>query len=348
MTKQGWTATVSTALFVVLMALISLIPVPFVSWTPGEATDILGSRDGQPVLRISGAPTYPSRGQIQLTTVAVTRRDAEMSLPQAFLAYVLPAQTVLPRDVVYPIGRPSTQQQANDAQQMTTSQRDAVVAALTRAGIAVNPLPFVTQVSSAGPAYGKVQVGDLISSVNGSVVTRRSEVEAVMSALEPGTVVRLGLIRDDQPLEVSVTTVAAQDDPTVPKLGIDLENSYHHSVQVEFGLDPELVGPSGGLAFALGLYEDLTPGSLVDGRNIAASGVISASGEVGSVGALRQKIRSAERAGAQIILVPASNCSDIEGFRTKLMVVKVTTLEDAISSLDQLKDPQTAGQVPRC
>ena len=72
MTKQGWTATVSTALFVLLIALISLMPVPFVSWTPGEVTDLLGDRDGQPVLQISGASTYPTNGQLQLTTVAVT------------------------------------------------------------------------------------------------------------------------------------------------------------------------------------------------------------------------------------------------------------------------------------
>lgn len=348
MTKQGWTATVSTALFVVLMALVSLIPVPFVSWTPGQATDILADRDGQPILQIRGASTYPTSGQLRLTTVAVTRRDAELSLPQAFLAYVLPAQTVLPREVVYPIGRPSTQQQANDVQQMTTSQQDAVVAALVEAGLPVTPLPLVTQVSSAGPAYGKVAVGDLVSAVNGSVVSRRAEVDAVLSQVEPGTVVRLALIRENRQLEVSVITVAAQDNPKVPKLGIDLENSYQHSVQVDFNFDPETVGPSGGLAFALGVYDELTPGSLIGGRNVAATGVISASGEVGSVSAVRQKIRGAERAGAEIMLVPASNCQDIEGFRTSPMLVKVTTLDDAITSLELLKDPATAGQVPRC
>lgn len=348
MTKQGWTATVSTAFFVVLLALISLIPVPFVSWTPGQSINVLGAQDGQPIMRISGASTYPATGELQLTTVAVTRQDAEMSLPQAFLAYVLPSQSVLPRDVVYPIGRPSTQQQAHDVQQMTTSQRDAVVAALVEAGIPVTPLPFVAKVSSSGPAYGKVEVGDLVTAVDGSVVSRRADVELVLSQIQPGTVVRLGLIRANRQLEVSVTTVASQDDPTVPKLGIDLVNSYQHSVQVDFGLAPDLVGPSGGLTFALAVYEELTPGSLIDGRNVAATGVISASGEVGSIGALRQKMRSAERAGAKIMLVPASNCTDIEGFRTSLSVVKVTTMHDAIVSLELLKDPMTENQVPRC
>lgn len=348
MTKQGWTATVSTALFVVLIALVSLIPVPFVSWTPGGTTNLLPGPTGAGVLKITGASTYPTTGQLQLTTVAVTRQDADMSLPQAFLSYVLPAQTVLPRDVVYPIGRPSTQQQADDVRQMATSQRDAVVAALVAAGLPVTPLPVVVQVSSSGPAYGKVEVGDLIVSVAGSVVSRRSEVQTVLSQVEPGTVVRLGLLRANRQIEVAVTTVAAQDDPRVAKLGLEMENSYQHSVEVAFNLDGELVGPSGGLAFALSIYDELTPGSLIDGRNVAATGVISASGEVGSIGALRQKVRSAERAGAEIILVPASNCPDIDGFRTSMTVVKAATLADAITSLELLKDPITATQVPRC
>lgn len=348
MTKQGWTATVSTALFVVLIALVSLTPVPFVAWTPGQTTDLLSTSGEQQVLQISGASTYPATGQVLLTTVAVTSQDANVGLPQVFFSYLLPARTVLPREVVYPIGRPSTQQQTNDAVQLTTSQRDAVVSALVEAGVPVTPLPLVIQVSSSGPAYGKVEVGDLITSVNNSVVSRRSEVVALLSQVEPGTVVKLGLLRQNRQLEVSITSVASQDDPKVAKLGIDTENSYQHSVEVNFALDPELGGPSGGLPFAISIYDQLTPGALIDGRTVAATGVISASGEVGGIGALRQKIRGAEKAGAQIMLVPANNCADIEGFRTSMDVVKVTTLAEAVTSLELLKDPATAGQVPRC
>lgn len=348
MTKQGWTATVSTALFVVLVALVSLTPVPFVSWSPGSATDLLGDVDGHPILSVEGATTYPSDGSLLLTTVAVTKQEANMTLPQAFMAYLLPSQMVLRREVVYPIGRPATQQQASEIAQLQTSQHDAVVAALVAAGLPVKPLPVVTNVSSSGPAYGKVEAGDLITSVNGSVVERRSEVLNVLSQVMPGAVVRLGLLRQNTELEVTITAVASQDDPSVARLGIDLENSYQHQVQTEFDLDPELVGTSGGLAFALAVYDELTPDSLLAGRNVAATGVISASGEVGSIGALRQKLRSAERAGAEIMLVPANNCSDVEGFSTSMIVVKVTKLDDAIASLELLKDPATAGQVPRC
>ena len=79
MTKQGWTAMVSTVLFVVLIAIVSLLPVPFVSWAPGSVTNLLGTQDGQPIVQIMGTTTYPASGQVQLTTVAVTRADATMT-----------------------------------------------------------------------------------------------------------------------------------------------------------------------------------------------------------------------------------------------------------------------------
>ncbi|GAA2178290.1 PDZ domain-containing protein [Brooklawnia cerclae] len=348
MTKQGWTATVSTALFVVLMTLVALVPVSFVSWKPGGSTDLLGERDGQPTIAISGAPTYDTPGEVQLTTVAVTRVDASMTLPQAFLSYLLPDEQVLPREVVYPVGTPSAQEQAAATEQMATSQRDAVVAALAQAGIPIVRQPVVTQVSSSGPAYGKVEAGDLITTVNGAPVQRRTDVQNALAGVEPGTVVRLGLTRDGQELEAAITTVASQDDPSIAKLGIDTENSYQHSVDVEFGIDNELAGSSGGLAFALAIYDELTPGQVVDGRNVAATGLISSTGEVGSVGAVRQKVRGAERAGAQIMLVPESNCADVAGVKTSMTLVKVTTLEDAVNSLELLKDPDASGLVPRC
>jgi len=64
--------------FVALAALIALLPVPFVAWSPGLAKDTLGmlpahnGKPGEPVITISGVPTYPTTGELDLTTVSVT------------------------------------------------------------------------------------------------------------------------------------------------------------------------------------------------------------------------------------------------------------------------------------
>ena len=72
MTKQGWTAVVSTALFVMLIIAISLIPVPFVRWSSGPAIDLLGSNGDNSVLQISGANSYPATGELLLRGSTMT------------------------------------------------------------------------------------------------------------------------------------------------------------------------------------------------------------------------------------------------------------------------------------
>ena len=55
-----------------------------------------------------------------------------------------------------------------------------------------------------------------------------------------------------------------------------------------------------------------------------------------------------ERAQAQIFFVPAGNCADLMGATSTSRIVSVSTLEDAISSLDLLADPATEGLVKGC
>ena len=45
MTKQTWTAAVAAVLFVALAAVVSLVPVPFVSWSAGGRLVIAPNTD---------------------------------------------------------------------------------------------------------------------------------------------------------------------------------------------------------------------------------------------------------------------------------------------------------------
>ena len=46
--------------------------------------------------------------------------------------------------------------------------------------------------------------------------------------------------------------------------------------------------------------------------------------------------------------MPASNCADLDGLRTDVRVVKVSTLRDAITALQALNSPGSAGALPSC
>jgi PDZ domain-containing protein len=97
-------------------------------------------------------------------------------------------------------------------------------------------------------------------------------------------------------------------------------------------------GPSGGLAFALGIVELLTPENILRSRSVASTGTIDSDGNVGGIGGVAEKILAAEKAGATLILVPASNCKDLApGVATipkGIKIAAVGTLKEAITALN--------------
>src|SRR5207302_1285063 len=95
----------------------------------------------------------------------------------------------------------------------------------------------------------------------------------------------------------------------------------------------QLGGPSGGLAFALALIDDLTPGELTGGLTVVATGTIAPDGTVGTVGGLRLKTLAARRARADLLLVPAVDVDEAQAFAGPLRVVGVNSLTDAVSAL---------------
>lgn len=65
-----------------------------------------------------------------------------------------------------------------------------------------------------------------------------------------------------------------------------------------------IVGPSAGLAFTLGLMQELDPSDLTGGLKVAATGTMSIDGSVGDVGGVAQKTIAVRGAGATVFLVP--------------------------------------------
>ena len=100
------------------------------------------------------------------------------------------------------------------------------------------------------------------------------------------------------------------------------------------------------LLFTLGIIDKISDHDLTHGRFITGTGTIDGSGAVGPIGGIALKMIAARRAGATIFLAPASNCGDVKGnIPSGLNVVKVSTLHEAITSLDTL---QQGGAVAHC
>jgi len=347
-TRQTWTAFVSALLFVGLALLLVVVPVPFVSWSPGESRDTLGTIDNQPIISVRGIDTYPTSGRLDMTILASTPADARLSLPQALLAYWLPSRDAMPREVVYDPGKSVEQVSNEDAEMMETAQDDAVVAALRAHGAEVVERPAVHSVTVGGPAHQKLLPGDLVTSVDGRPTSTEKAVRDAIQRRQVGETVVFTVIRNKEERRVKVVTAESTTQSDAPVVGITLGTGYDYAPVISFEFGQQIGGPSAGLVFALAIYDKITEGPLLAGRHVAATGTISPEGEVGRIGAIQQKIASAEKAGASDFLVPAANCADIAGMRTDVNLIKVGTLRDAITAMETLNTHGAAGPLPRC
>jgi PDZ domain-containing protein len=125
-------------------------------------------------------------------------------------------------------------------------------------------------------------------------------------------------------------------------------NKYNFPVKIKLQLS-DVGGPSGGMMFALGIIDKLTPGQLTGGKHIAGTGTIDAAGNVGPIGGIRHKLFGAARAGATLFLAPDSNCDEVVGHvPAGLTVIKVSTLAEAQADLEKISTGTNPATLPTC
>ena len=91
-----------------------------------------------------------------------------------------------------------------------------------------------------------------------------------------------------------------------------------------------------GAMVALVTYADVSGLDLAQGRHIAGTGGILGDGTVTRIGGLPAKARAARRAGADVLLVPASQVGELDDVDLAgVQVVPWRTLGDAIAWLSQ-------------
>ncbi|WP_233580898.1 hypothetical protein [Streptomyces triticirhizae] len=116
--------------FAALLAVAALAPLPFAVTEPGMTADVLGEHDGSPVIRIEGAETLPSAGELRMTTISATSPEATVRLADVIGGYLAGDRAVLPRESVYPVGDSPQEIRDHNEEQMRSSQDAAVAAAL--------------------------------------------------------------------------------------------------------------------------------------------------------------------------------------------------------------------------
>ena len=219
---------------------------------------------------------------------------------------------------------------------MSEAQASAKKSALERLGYTVTETgagAFVRNVVPGAPADGRLQRGDVITAVNGTSVATSDAMADIIRAQAPGSTVVFTVERNDQVSTIEVPTVANEAGTTVVgivTLTADPGYDYPFDVEITSG---DVSGPSAGLAFSLGIIDELTPGDLTGGMRVAVTGTIDGEGRVGPIGSAREKAITAKQGRAQLMLVPVENLEDARSAGVDIEIVPVATLDDALAAL---------------
>jgi PDZ domain-containing protein len=253
------------------------------------------------------------------------------------------------REDVRPAGVSNEDLRREGLAAMDQSKRDATYVALTTLGYEVTLIgtgALVIETIPDSAADGVLLPNDVIVDMDGEMIAFRSDVIDFLEPLQIGDPIVVTVERPDtdQPenfevLDFDIVLGPHVDDPTKPMLGVLLDNN---TPIVEFPVDVvidsrNIGGPSAGMMFTLQIIDQLTPDPLTHGQRIAGTGTIKVDGTVGSIGGIKQKVHGAIDAGAVAVLVPAGNYdAAVEAAGDDIVVVKVTTIDDALAYLETL------------
>ena len=340
----------SFILVVALIAAVFLLPVNAVIEAPGPTWNVLdnGSSSDQDVLKVSGTETYPTEGALRMTTVSVSGCPGyPVTTADVIAAWFSADKRIVDRNEVCPQDQSAEQVEETGKAQMTASQDSAVIAALVETGKAGAMHLTVTEVTEQQTST-EIQAGDVLETITPeggqtTTLTSFSQLRELMTTIPEGTRVTLGVRRGEQKASAALTTIAPQEGTTGSLLGLSLKISVDSPVEATFGLS-DVGGPSAGMMFALGVVDEITPGSLTGGKDISGTGTIDMTGQVGPIGGIQQKMAGARESGSTFFLAPASNCNEVKGHEPKgMQVFAVNTLHEAVAATEAIASGNTSG-----
>ncbi|MBW9108180.1 YlbL family protein [Microbacterium ureisolvens] len=355
MSRRTLAGVWALAVAMVVLLVITFLPTSYVIQRPGPVYNTLGTAqnadgDEVPLISVEGADTYPTGGSLDLLTVQVQgNREHTPSWFELAMAWFDPSRAVMPIDAIFPEDQTTDERNEESARMMVDSQHEATAAALTELGYDVGATLAVHSIIDGAAAEGILEPGDLILAANGEELTDVSTLRSVINEGE-GAPVELLIERDGEQQTVEVTPKETTDDERETSwiLGVNLTTDYDFPIDVTIQLN-NVGGPSAGMMFALGIIDTLTPGELNGGEQVAGTGTITADGEVGPIGGIRQKMWGAVDAGARWFLAPEANCDEVVGhIPGDLRVFSVEDLDDALAVLDAVSEGGDLDSLPTC
>jgi len=178
-----------------------------------------------------------------------------------------------------------------------------------------------------------IEIGDIIRKVDNKEFKDIEELKQIISTKNVGDTIELLVERNKKEKKL---TIPVEEDKII---GVSVITNYEYELPTELNINFKNGegGSSGGLILTLGIYSEITGIDLLKGRNIAGTGTIDISGNVGEIDGIKYKIAGAVKDKMDIVLVSPYNYEEakkvVEENKYDIELVKVSTFEEAINYL---------------
>ncbi|MCM3637975.1 PDZ domain-containing protein [Sporosarcina luteola] len=315
-----------------------------------------GAYDLEPIVEVEGGDK-DDVGTFSLMTISIGK-----ATPFSYVASKFSDRMkVLPINKVRREGENDKEYNIRQKKLMSDSQFNAITIAFSKANIPVDITydgVFVVSVLKGGAADGKLQTGDKIRFVDGRQLNEAGQFASSISGKSKGDKVMVTIERDEKLIDVEIILRPIPKSEGRIGLGIEFQEDRELSTDPKVDIHTaDIGGPSAGLMFTLEIMNQLLDEDITKGYNIAGTGEMLSDGTVGRIGGADFKIMAADREGVEIFFAPNDYLPDevrqknpgimtnyeeavktAEKTGTKMKIVPVTTIDDALDYLKDLKE----------
>lgn len=337
------------AVILVIVAVVALYPMDLYISRPGGAYDL------KPLVEVEGG-FEDEQGSFSLMTIVIGKATP---ITYAY-SHLTDKMKLLPASKVRRHGESDEEYSVRQKKLMTDSKSHAISVAFERAGKPAEKIfkgVFVVGILPGGAAAGKLQVGDVIQSVDRKKLGSLEEFMEELGEYPAGQEVQLEVKRGEQTITVPLTLKELPGTDGRAGIGIQFEEEIKLRTEPDVDIHTEDIGgPSAGLMFTLELMNRLVEEDLTKGYKIAGTGEMLEDGTVGRIGGIDFKVIAADRQDIEIFFAPddelpeevrkknpqlVSNYEEAKAtadkIGTAMKVVPVKTVDDALDYLAQLE-----------
>lgn len=315
-----------------------------------------GAYDLEPIVEVEGGDK-DDVGTFSLMTISIGK-----ATPISYVASKFSDRMkVLPINKVRRKGENDKEYNIRQKKLMSDSQFNAITIAFSKADIPVDITydgVFIVSVLKGGASDGKLEAGDKIRIVDGVQLNEAGQFASSISGKSGGDKVTVTVERDEKLMDVEIILREIPESGGRIGLGVEFQEDRELTTDPKVDIHTaDIGGPSAGLMFTLEIMNQLLDEDITKGYNIAGTGEMLSDGTVGRIGGADFKIMAADREGVEIFFAPDDHLPDevrkknpgimtnyeeavktAEKIGTKMKIVPVTTIDDALDYLKHLEE----------